>query len=75
MISVVTWERLANVTSPVTKPTATTATTAAATAADRHKALPDNGCGTVRPCSPRLRRNTTYWVRPRAIPTAAAPKP
>lgn len=64
---VVTWDRLASFTTPVAKPTPMNTITAAATAAARPNAWPDNGCGTVRPCSPRLRRKITYWVSPSAI--------
>ena len=73
--AVVTWDRLANLTTPVANPSPMAATTTPATAAARQKAGRVNGCGTVRPCSPRLRRKITYCVRPSAMPIAAAPNP
>ncbi len=48
---------------------------AAATSSALTRAGPSKGLGTSLPCVPGFRRKITYWVRPRAIPTAAAPKP
>src|SRR5262245_44350248 len=50
-------------------------TTTTAIPATQPIALRGNGFGTVRPCVPRLRRNATFWARPSAMPTAAAPNP
>ena len=75
MTPVVTCDRFASFTRPVTKAitTTTTITTAASTA--HLMPLRGSGFGTSRPCSPRFFLKKTYCARPSAIPTAAAPKP
>ena len=71
----ITTARLAGFTSPLNN--ATTMTTSAATAIPTHNQYLLLGSGLVTWCasSGRFLRVMAYWVRPTAIPTAAAANP